>query len=171
MPEGTSSPPTGLVLPLPVLLLQLFPKSSQTPPTPWSTGLGFPAQLSAPETCQTRAGPSREERGFSWPSHHPEHPSLLPPRIFRASQGHSEAQVWLYDPSQLLGPAASTLPALRRREGLLAAAPFPHCSFCCFPRARSEAFPAVNSNDRGVTRPPPSPCAHGEHQDFKSNRN
>lgn len=80
MPTGTSSPLTGMLLPLPVLLLQLFPKSSQTPPIPWSTGLGFPAQLSAPETCQDPSWSQQGGEGLFLPVP-PSRTSFLAPTI------------------------------------------------------------------------------------------
>lgn len=137
MPAGTSSPPQGWCCPS-QSCCSSFPNHPKHHGTSWVTGLAFTAQLFAPGTCQHLSCPEAPPPGRSTlfqrvlPPVPPSQTSFLAPTrcspgIFRASQGHSEAQVWLDDPSQLLGRVASTIPALRSRGGLLAAAPFPCC--------------------------------------------
>lgn len=129
--EHLPHPPTGLVLPLPVLLLRLFPKSPQPPPNPWSAGLGFTAQLAAPQMCQQLSCPEplHRRRGLFQrvllPVLPPQQPSLPPPIVLPGCSGHPWGTPKLRF-GCVIHPS-STAPALRRWEGLSAAAPFP-CS-------------------------------------------
>lgn len=127
MPAGTSSPPTGLVLPLLLLLLisQIIPNKHHQ--TPWSTGLGFSAQLSAPETCQALNSPPG--RRVAFPESAPIRASI--PNILPCYHPSFSRDFWGIPGSlQSSGLVVQSVPApgaLRSWAGLLAAAPFPHC--------------------------------------------